>query len=62
MYLFQRFLAVDGDVSLVFTIDTTGSMRDEISAAKDIAKAIAKYDRKGKVDYVLSPYNDPGTH
>ncbi|KAK3738877.1 hypothetical protein QZH41_014661 [Actinostola sp. cb2023] len=56
----QDFLAVDGDVSLIFTIDTTGSMREEIGQAKAIAKAIAGYKRKGKVDYILSPYNDPG--
>ncbi|KAK3738880.1 hypothetical protein QZH41_014662 [Actinostola sp. cb2023] len=54
------FLAVDGDVSLIFTIDTTGSMREEIGQAKAIAKAIAGYKRKGKVNYILSPYNDPG--
>jgi len=57
---FKDFLAVDGDVSLVFTVDTTGSMKDEIHAAKQIAKSIANYKRKGKVDYILSPYNDPG--
>lgn len=34
-------------------------MREEIHSAKQIAKSIAKYKRKGKVDYILSPYNDP---
>ncbi|XP_048584539.1 uncharacterized protein LOC5510519 isoform X4 [Nematostella vectensis] len=58
---FKDFLAVNGDVSLIFTIDTTGSMKDEINAAKAIVKAIAGYDRKGKVDYILSPYSDPGS-
>ncbi|XP_031559995.1 hemicentin-1-like [Actinia tenebrosa] len=58
---FKDFLAVDGDVSLVFVIDTTGSMKEEIHQAKAIARAIANYKRKGKVDYILSPYNDPGS-
>jgi hypothetical protein len=35
-------------------------MREEIHQAKAIARAIASYKRKGKVDYILSPYNDPG--
>ncbi|XP_031561318.1 hemicentin-1-like [Actinia tenebrosa] len=58
---FRRFLAVDGDVSLVFAVDTTGSMKQEIYAAKQIVKSIAEYTRKGKVDYILSPFNDPTT-
>jgi len=58
---FKDFLAVDGDVSLVFTVDTTGSMGEEIGQAKAIAKAIAGYKRKGKTDYILSPYNDPSS-
>merc|ERR1719309_791260 len=58
---FKNFLAVDGDVSLVFTVDTTGSMGEEIPQAKAIANAIASYERKGTVDYILSPYHDPSS-
>ncbi|EDO40760.1 predicted protein [Nematostella vectensis] len=58
---FKDFLAVNGDVSLIFTLDTTGSMRKEIVAAKDIIRAIAGYERKGKVDFILSLFNDPGS-
>jgi len=59
-YVFQGFLGADGNVSLVFTMDTTGSMREEIQSSKQIVKSIARYQRKGKVDYILSPFNDPG--
>ena len=52
-------LALDNDVSLMFVIDTTGSMKDDIESAKAIAEAIARHPRKGKVDYILSPFNDP---
>ena len=57
---FNKLMSVDGDVSLMFTIDTTGSMHDEIKAAKEIVKSIASYPRKSSVEYVLSPFNDPG--
>ena len=57
---FNELMSVDGDVSLMFTIDTTGSMSTEIRAAKEIVKSIASYPRKSSVDYVLSPFNDPG--
>lgn len=57
---FDTLLSVSGDVTLMFAIDETGSMRDEIQAAKDIATSIVNYPRKEKVDYILSPFNDPG--
>ena len=45
----------------MLAIDDTGSMGDEIQAAKDIATYIIKYPRKNlEVDYILSPFNDPG--
>ena len=46
-------------MSLIFVIDTTGSMDDEIAAAKEIAKAIATHPRNLPVDFILSPFNDP---
>lgn len=47
--------------TLMFAIDDTGSMFDDIQGAKDIAKYIVNYPRPNlKVDYVLSPFNDPG--
>ena len=46
----------------MFAIDDTGSMADEIQAAKDIATHIVNYRRPNlEVDYILlSPFNDPG--
>lgn len=58
---FDTFMSVNGDVTLMFAIDDTGSMRDEIQAAKDIAIAIVNRKRKN-VDYILSPFNDPGNN
>ena len=58
---FKRLLAYDGAVTLAFAVDTTGSMGDDISAAKSIATNILRYDRPFPVDYVFSPYNDPIT-
>ena len=49
--------------TLMFAIDDTGSMHDEIQAAKDIATYIVRdisRPKNLKVDYILSPFNDPG--
>lgn len=57
---FDSFMAVQGDVSLMFAIDDTGSMSEEIQAAKNIAIDIIRYPRKAPVKkYILSPFNDP---
>ncbi|CAH3164627.1 unnamed protein product [Porites lobata] len=58
---FDSFLAVQGDVGLMFAIDDTGSMGNEIEAAKKIAKDIINYrERKVPIkEYILSPFNDP---
>lgn len=57
---FDSFVAVQGDVSLMFAIDDTGSMSEEIQAAKNIAIDIIRYPRKAPVKkYILSPFNDP---
>ncbi|EDO42254.1 predicted protein [Nematostella vectensis] len=58
---FNRLMAVQGDADLIFTIDTTGSMSEEINAAKRIVESIARYDRERPVRYTLSPFNDPHT-
>ena len=57
---FDTFMSVNGDVTLMFAIDDTGSMSDEIQAAKDIATSIVKHPRDEEVDFILSPFNDPG--
>lgn len=56
-------MRVDEDATLMFAIDTTGSMMGEIAASKSIAQAIANWPREQnlKVNYRLSPFNDPGT-
>ena len=57
---FKTFLGVKGKVTLIFVIDNTGSMWDEIAAAKAIAKSIVNQPRKDTtVNYILSPFNDP---
>ena len=58
--MFDTFMSVNGDVTLMFAIDDTGSMSDEIQAAKDIASSIVNHPRDETVDYILSPFNDPG--
>ena len=57
---FDTFMSVNGDVTLMFAIDDTGSMGHEIQAAKDIAKSIVNHKRDETVDFILSPFNDPG--
>ncbi|XP_022793661.1 von Willebrand factor A domain-containing protein 7-like [Stylophora pistillata] len=56
---FESFMAVQGDVSLMFVIDDTGSMGEEIQATKKIAIDIINYPRQAPVEYILSPFNDP---
>lgn len=56
---FDSFMAVQGDVSLMFVIDDTGSMGQEIQATKNIAIDIINYQRQAPVEYILSPFNDP---
>ena len=53
---------MQGQVTLMFAIDDTGSMRDEIAAVKKIASSIVNQQRAEFVDYILSPFNDPGMH
>ena len=59
-FYFDAFMSVYGEVTLMFAIDDTGSMGAEIEAAKDIATSIVNHPRDDRVDYILSPFNDPG--
>eukprot|EP00794_Sanderia_malayensis_P015844 gene15844-17441_t len=58
---FQQLMALDAPVTLGFAMDTTGSMISEIGASIQIATDITNWRRQFefKVDYVLSPFNDP---
>lgn len=57
---FDGFMAVHGDVSLIFVIDYTGSMREEIQSTKNIAIEIIRRARRNPIsNYILSPFNDP---
>ena len=51
--------------SLAFVIDTTGSMGDDISqvqsSASDILKAATSNPDHEYSNFVLVPFNDPGT-
>ena len=53
-------MARSGAKTLAFAIDTTGSMKDDIKAAKAITKAILAEERETSVDFILSPFSDPG--
>lgn len=57
---YEDYLSIGGLVTLMFAIDDTGSMMDEIGAAISISEQIVKADRDYDVDYILSPFNDPG--
>ena len=51
------------EATLMFAIDDTGSMHADIQAAKDIATYIVRTRSARpnlKVNYILSPFNDPG--
>ena len=51
----------DNKVTLMFAVDDTGSMYQEIQAVKDIATYIVNISRPNlQVDYILSPFGDPG--
>ena len=60
---FTRFIGnKDGNkATLMFAVDDTGSMYQEIQAVKDIATYIVNKKRPNlEVDFILSPFNDPG--
>jgi hypothetical protein len=62
--LLPRLLDITPASSLSFVLDTTGSMGEEINAAKIQARHIAE-QRRGSpmepVHYVLVPFHDPGS-
>ncbi|XP_006772921.2 PREDICTED: von Willebrand factor A domain-containing protein 7 [Myotis davidii] len=60
---FSRLLDITPASSLSFVLDTTGSMGEEITAAKIQARHIAEQRRGGPMEpahYVLVPFHDPG--
>ena len=60
---FKRFIGNQNGnkATLMFAVDDTGSMYQEIQAVKDIATYIVKKERPNlEVDFILSPFNDPG--
>ena len=61
---FERFIGnqTGNKATLMFAVDDTGSMYQEIQAVKDITTYIVNNSRPNlEVDYILSPFNDPGT-
>ena len=42
---FNELMLADGGATLIFAVDTTGSMADEIAAARGIANAIINMPR-----------------
>ena len=46
----------------MFVIDSTGSMKDDIEAAKAIAKEIILHKREVPVSFILSAFGDPGMY
>ncbi|XP_028399048.1 hemicentin-1-like [Dendronephthya gigantea] len=56
---FSESLALQGQVTLMYALDVTGSMSEEINACKNIIKKINKYDRSEPVDYILTTFSDP---
>ncbi len=57
---FNNLLAMQGQVTLTFAIDDTGSMWDEMLAAKKTAEWIVDQPRPEPMEYILSPFNDRG--
>ncbi|XP_051852194.1 von Willebrand factor A domain-containing protein 7 [Antechinus flavipes] len=60
---FSRFLQISPASGLSFVLDTTGSMREEIHAAKMQARKIIDQHRGGPMEpthYILVPFHDPG--
>ena len=61
---FKRFIGnqIGDKATLMFAVDDTGSMYQEIQAVKDIATYIVKKPKRPnlEVDFILSPFNDPG--
>ena len=59
---FDYLYLLDGGATLVFAIDSTGSMGDDIGLAKEIVNGILDRPRVDPlpIDYILSDIDDPG--
>ncbi|XP_038624136.1 von Willebrand factor A domain-containing protein 7 [Tachyglossus aculeatus] len=60
---FSRLLDITPATGLTFVLDTTGSMGEEINAAKVQARSIIDQRRGGPLEpshYILVPFHDPG--
>uniref|UniRef100_F6V4F8 von Willebrand factor A domain containing 7 n=1 Tax=Monodelphis domestica TaxID=13616 RepID=F6V4F8_MONDO len=60
---FSRLMQISPASSLSFVLDTTGSMGEEINAAKIQARRIIDQRRGGPMEpthYILVPFHDPG--
>lgn len=55
---FDEYMGINGLITLIFVMDTTGSMSGDIEAAIVISAQIVN-QTKDNVDYILSPFNDP---
>lgn len=58
--VFNHLYVLGGWATLVFAIDDTGSMYENMIEAVTISKQIIAMERLGEVDYILSRFNDPG--
>ena len=56
---FEELISINGEVTLVFVIDSTGSMKEDIDAAKAIAEEIISHKRDVPVSFILSTFSDP---
>ncbi|XP_030207769.1 von Willebrand factor A domain-containing protein 7 [Gadus morhua] len=60
---FLRLMGIARSAVVCFVIDTTGSMADDIVAAKEMIYKIIEYKRGTQdepSEYILVPFNDPG--
>lgn len=60
----SRLMGLSQSYALCFVIDTTGSMADDINAAKQVAFNIIDSNAgtlQEPSQYILVPFNDPGT-
>ena len=56
---FNKYMGINGLITLMFVMDTTGSMSGDIEAAIVISAQIVNQTKENNVDYILSPFNDP---
>jgi hypothetical protein len=56
---YSKLFALEGGKTLMFAIDITGSMSNEIETAKAIATEISTSKRRAPSNYILSWFGDP---